>query len=144
MTHLTGDILRITTGTILHQVNCRGVIGGLAGALRARYPIAFSDYFILCDKYGFKNLGSVHEGHVSARLSIIHVFGQMDPGANTDMTAVRHALELLKGRPLLRPIYAPFKLGCGLGGGNWPIYQAALADALPDVTIIQLPEDRPS
>lgn len=143
MKALQGDILRLQAGTILHQVNCRGVVGGLAGALFRQHGAAFPDYFLLCDKYGIRNLGSVHEGHASRHLSIVHVFGQVHPGPNTDMTAVRIALNELVGRPLLEPIYAPYRMGCGLGGGNWDEYLAALTTVFPDITIVQLPSEVP-
>jgi hypothetical protein len=137
---ITGNLLDITSGTILHQVNCRGVVGGLAGALHHKHPAAFNDYFLLCEKYSARNLGSVHEGHVSRSLSILHLFGQADPGPNTSMTAVNIALEGLIVRPLLQPVYAPHGMGCGLGGGDWPTYCAALLRVFPSLCIVQLPE----
>lgn len=136
----TGNLLDLTEGTILHQVNCRGIVGGLAATLNAAYPAAFADYFLLCDKYGAQNIGSIHEGHASKGLSVIHLFGQKEPGANTDMDAVSVAVLLLANRPLLRPIYAPFMMGCGIGGGCWPEYSAVLEIALPGkITYVKLP-----
>lgn len=141
MKEIIGNLLDLTEGAIVHQVNCRGAIGGLAHALHDKYHRAFVDYFLLCDKYGAKNLGSVHEGHASGLLSIVHVFGQIEPGAHTDMTAVKTALESMYGRPLLTPIYAPYKMGCGIGGGDWSRYLAALVEAFPDIIIVKRPED---
>lgn len=139
---MPGNVLDISQGTVLHQVNCRGIMGGLALALSRKYPQAFTDYFLLCDKYGAKNFGSAVEGHASKSLSIIHVFGQLEAGANTDQTAVLCALESLTSRPLLRPIYAPYRMGCGIGGGDWRTYSNLLLRALPDLIVVQLPEDR--
>lgn len=134
---ITGDILDISAGTILHQVNCRAALGGLAGALHAKNPSAFTDYFLVCDKYGSMNLGSFHEGHVNRQLSIVHVFGQVEPGANTNILAVGDALTALSKRPLLHPIYAPYKMGCGIGGGNWDEYSDLLTKAFPSIFIVK-------
>jgi hypothetical protein len=112
MNLITGDLLAIESGTILHQVNCRGALGGLAWDLYHKYPGAFTDYFMLCDKYGAQNIGSL-------------------------------AIESLVGRPLLAPLYAPFRMGCGLGGGDWLEYEAILERNLPDLIIVQRPEDAP-
>jgi hypothetical protein len=143
MNLITGDLLAIESGTILHQVNCRGALGGLAWDLYHKYPGAFTDYFMLCDKYGAQNIGSACEGHPSKSLSIVHVFGQVEPGPGTNPTAVSLAIESLVGRPLLAPLYAPFRMGCGLGGGDWLEYEAILERNLPDLIIVQRPEDAP-
>lgn len=141
MNIVTGDLLDITSGTILHQVNCRGAVGGLAGALFRKWPAAFDDYFEACRHNEAMELGSFILGHARAGLHVCHVFGQVEPGPNTDILAVRRALteaaRLLTGQQ----VYAPYLMGCGLGGGNWPEYLGALEAAFPDITIIQRPED---
>lgn len=142
MKTITGNLLEIRHGTILHQVNCRGVTGGLAGALQRQYPAAFTNYFALCTKYDeADNFGRVDEWHASLTLSILHLFGQNFPGANTEMPRVRKALEKLILLPLREPIYAPYLMGCGLGGGDWNEYLPALTAVFPDIIIVQRPED---
>lgn len=136
-----GDILDVQIGTVLHQVNCRGIVGGLAAALKAKHPLAFADYFLLCEKHGIRNLGEVYEGHAGPNLSILHVFGQYQPGPATDMQSVRKAFRSLVQRPLLRPIYAPYRMGCGIGGGDWAEYFTAITFAIPDVIIVMRPEE---
>lgn len=136
-------MLELQAGTILHQVNCCGAVGGLAGSLHRCHPAAFTDYFLLCEKYHGMNLGSFYEGHASNKLSIVHVFGQNRPGANTIIESVRLALSGLATRPLLQPIYAPYLMGCGLGGGDWEQYLALLQEYMPSVIIMQRLEDAP-
>ena len=139
---LEGDLLAVQGGTILHQVNCRGVVGGLAGALRKAHPGAFVDYFLLCEKYGARNLGTYRDGHVNRALTVVHIFGQIEPGANTILAAVQMALrEFAISRVAQRPIYAPYGMGCGIGGGNWCDYQRALEDAIPDIVLVKLPRE---
>lgn len=142
MTTIMGDILAVESGTILHQVNCRGVVGGLAGALHRKYPQAFDQYFAECKANGYAMLGTSIMGKAKDDLFICHVFGQLNPGANTDMAAVNSALNDAATPLAIRPIYAPFKMGCGLGGGNWRKYLEELEEFFPEIIIIQRPEDK--
>lgn len=140
MKTVTGNLLDITTGVILHQVNCMGVTGGLAGALRRKWPEAFDLYFSACESPNA--LGRFVLAAATPVLHVGHVFGQYHPGPNTDMVAVRHSLIEAAGL-VLGPIYAPYKMGCGLGGGNWAEYEASLVKAFPGIVIVQRPEDVP-
>lgn len=141
MTTITGNLLDITEGTICHQTNCRGATGGLAGALRRKYPRAFIDYCMMCDKYGDGIAGMALLSNVTPSLSILHLFGQIAPGPNTDIDLVREALRHAKLKRLPQPVYTPFKIGCGLGGGYWPDYLAELEAAFPGIVIVQRVED---
>lgn len=139
MKQIVGNLLDIESGTILHQVNCMSDCGGLAGALRRKHPGAFAAYFTACTNGGV--LGRFVPGVASPSLYIGHVFGQLHPGPNTDMKAVHEALkeaaEFITGK-----VYAPFKMGCGLGGGNWDDYLRALTQYFPNITIVKRPEDK--
>lgn len=137
---ITGNLLDIRTGTILHQVNCLGATGGLAGALHKKWPAAFESYFAHCRRERARALGSVVVAEAEPGLFIAHVFGQFNPGPNTDMAAVHQSLRDA-AEVATAPIYAPYLMGCGLGGGVWSKYQAALEAAFPDIIIVQRPED---
>ena len=143
MKQIQGDLLEIKSGLVLHQVNVRAVTGGLAGALRRKYPAAFKVYLDACESLN----NSVEEGvqpcvigKATPTLSIAHLFGQIHPGPNTNMKMVEDALSHLanwKGIKDYRAIYAPYKLGCGLGGGDWPSYLSLLIKYIPDVIVVQ-------
>lgn len=138
---ITGNLLEITSGTVLHQVNCMGATGGLAGALRRKWPQAFDDYSAYCLNEGSDMLGRFILGDATPGLWVGHVFGQLHPGPNTDIQAVRKALkEAVDFTSGL--IYAPYRMGCGLGGGDWPVYLQVLTEAFPDIIIVQRPEDK--
>lgn len=140
---LPGSLLDLTEGIILHQVNTKGAIGGLAGALRRKWPAAFAAYYTACANEDA--LGRFVTGVATVSnppLQIGHVFGQLHPGPNTDMRAVRSGLEMA-AKVITGPVYAPYKMGCGLGGGDWDEYLAALVKAFPEIIIIQRPEDTP-
>lgn len=137
---VTGNILDITSGTALHQVNCMGATGGLAGALRRKWPAVFTGYDARCENEGRDMLGRFIHAEALPGLYVGHVFGQLHPGPNTDMAAVRKALSDARNSTNGQ-VYAPFNMGCGLGGGNWSEYLAELGRAFPCIIIIQRPED---
>jgi O-acetyl-ADP-ribose deacetylase (regulator of RNase III) len=138
MKTIPGDILEVKRGIIIHQVNCRKICGGLAGALRRKFPFAFDNYF-RDERPEEKRIGTILLGEQWPQLFVCHLFGQDKPGANTDLKAVEQALEsrqeLLKNMKL--PLFAPYKIGCGLGGGDWNAYKTLLKKYLPTLTIIK-------
>jgi hypothetical protein len=137
MKTIKGDLLAITEGVILHQVNCLGVTGGLAGALRRKYPAAFDGYLDACKQLVQPPfLLTV----ATPKLLIGHVFGQPTPGPNTDLEMVECALTAARGELAeFVPLYAPYLMGCGLGGGDWPQYSALLEKHFPHIVIVRLP-----
>lgn len=148
MKTITGNLLEIPVGLILHQVNCRGATGGLAGVLRSKWPTQFDIYSRWCCRFSEQQIaGTTLVGEAARGPYIAHVFGQRDPGSNTDMILVERALEDLAAQITDHhalaglPIYAPYKMGCGIGGGNWAQYSALLELFFPEITIIQRPED---
>lgn len=142
MTTITGNLLDIRAGTVLHQVNCLGVVGGLAGALDRKWPRAFIAYRRRCVKRE-RALGSFVLAEAwSTGLYIGHVFGQLNPGPNTDIEAVKRSLDDA-AKLAVGTVYAPYKMGCGLGGGEWEEYLAALIQAFPDIVIVQRPQEAP-
>lgn len=145
MKTITGDLLAIESGVIVHQVNCRGVTGGLAGALRRKWPQQFDEYIHDCRVAGSKNIGNFTFSVGEPGPAIVHLFGQVDPGANTDLEAVESGLKQI-ARNLRRDrfykdaeIFAPYLMGCGLGGGRWDEYLPLLEKHLPQLTLVKLP-----
>ncbi len=145
MKTLTGDLLAIRHGIVLHQVNTMGATGDLAGALRRKYPDAFKPYHERCRSMGTNALGTALIARKSDGPCIAHVFGQMRPGPNTDLAAVNFALTDLAAQiaddPHYTelPVFAPYLMGCGLGGGRWEEYAPLLEKHFPSITIVQLP-----
>ena len=82
---------------------------------------------------------------------LLHFHLQMYPGApkygNDNAEArvrfFRAALEKLRARVGDGSVAFPYKIGCGLGGGDWTVYEALIADfarKIPgDVVLYQLP-----
>lgn len=79
-------------------------------------------------------------------LVVCHIFGQISPGPNTHLPSVDFAMERFKfflgGLKSPLPLYAPYKMGCGLGGGNWEEYSKIIEKHLPHCIIVRRPEDK--
>lgn len=149
---VTGDILspndtdKITV--ICHQVNCKGVMGsGLAKQVREKYPQVFEEYKKKCHDYGSMNLGDCQWLFVGHSRFIANIFGQDSYGRDrcyTDYVALHKAFDSLyklTGSNVV--VRIPYKIGCGLGGGNWNVVQDMINKCLVDkgveVEIWELP-----
>lgn len=144
MKTIEGNLLDITDGIILHQANCIGATGGLAGALRRKWPNRFKEYSRQA-KSGELSLG----GYLRDRPAkgetgptVVHILGQKFPGPNTDIYAVTRALFAFSQMQDSEPIYAPYGMGCGLGGGDWSVYSKIIEKHLPHCIIVRRPEDK--
>lgn len=140
---IKSDLLAIESGIISHQVNCQGVMGaGLALKLKAKYPICFESYSKYCKAGQFK-LGMVQFCRVNSNLFICNLAGQDGYGGGnrqTDYQALESCLTKLYAKSLelgLTP-YLPYKLGCGLAGGDWAIVSKLIETHCPNAVIVQL------
>lgn len=119
-----GDLLNATEKVIAHQVNCWGVAGGLAAVIFDKWPDAGNDYNQICDRVLYSGIflgmpqltGQQKDGHIIANL-----FGQFKPGADYRPQAIEKALTCLGGiaRQAGWSVALPYKLSCGIAGGNW-------------------------
>lgn len=137
-----GNILSVTEGAILHQVNCQGVMGsGIAKQIRQKYPVVYDKYMNLyndaVDVWGgiegpLSLLGMAQVVTVSDRLQIVNIFGQLKYGKDgqiyTSYGALQDAFKSLN-KLLDASVQLHFPLlGCGLGGGDWSVVSAILKD----------------
>ena len=149
MKRIKQDITKVEYGIICHQVNAKGVMGaGLAAQIKTKFPQAFKDYKEVYDTDALK-LGSLVISPVSSRtkqqLYIAHIVGQDDYGRGrtfTNYQAITIALaQLKKFKATLDkdlPIYFPYRMGSGLGGGSWRIVKDIIEESFPDAIICQL------
>jgi O-acetyl-ADP-ribose deacetylase (regulator of RNase III) len=151
MNQIRQDLLSIDKGFLLHQVNCQGVFNaGLAKAVRAKYPMVLGDYYDHLRRYPGKALGGFASTWVNDNLVIVHCFTQNHYGNDgkryTDYDAMadcfaafqfyRYFLSITRDVDL--PVYAPFNMGCGYGGGDWAEVCDILETYLPEITICRL------
>lgn len=141
MKEITGNILMIDSGIICHQVNCQKVAGaGLALQIANKYPDWLAEF-----EERNSDLGNLWIYDVSNDLRIASFYAQnlFGSGRRTKYDALDECARKLNtyNQYADLPIYIPYKLGCGLGGGNWNVVKAILQQHLDYATIVRLPND---
>lgn len=133
-----GNILTSNADVIFHQVNCQGVMGaGLAKQIREWCPKHYEDYIEYCKS---KTPDDLLGWWVSTRYDsfncISGLFGQLNYGRNgryTDYAALERGLA--EHKRIVNDLYwqypncrfaVPYKIGCGLAGGDWNIVYGIL------------------
>ena len=126
-----GDILT-TTGIIVHQVNCRGVMGsGIAKQIKQQYPAVFEVYRN-CFERGDLRLGVIQAVYVDWNKVIVNACAQEDYGTSkrqTNYTALRDCFKQIAEMANSKTINYP-KIGCGLGGGDWTVVSKIIDEEL--------------
>ena len=143
MIYVKGNLLESPVQIIAHQVNCLGIMGGgIALQIKNKWPRVFEDYKEFIEDWEYCNGGELPLGHCLAvtlnreERTIVNIFGQKGIGGMaTDYEAVRKAFielkEYLVSSKIYRhdsqiPVGIPYKMGCGLGGGDWNTYREVL------------------
>lgn len=135
---VSGNILNVRRGIIVHQVNCRRVMGaGLALQIRRKYPKHFEEY-----RRAEPRLGGSLFTEMAPDLYVAGVYGQDGFGTGqrqTDYDMLRNGLmevaALARGTCL--PVYIPYQIGCGLAGGNWEVVAYIIESVLPEATVVR-------
>ena len=140
-----GNLLSAKEKVIAHQVNCFGVAGGLAGYVFRKWPTAKSDYAQVVGRIdkkagntkallGMAQLtGEQKDGHI-----ICNLFGQYEPGPAYNPQRLEQALEQLGNvaRIMGWSVALPYKLSCGIAGGDWDEVKAIIERTLYDVDCV--------
>lgn len=157
MKYVKGDVFESGADAILHQVNCQGVMGGgIAKQVKDKYPRVFESYKFICDsdkilrlwKYGNEYDGKslllgnaqichTYGGKGDAPL-IVNLFAQFDFGygeCHTDYDALRKCLEDVNYKLAGKKIAIPYKMSCGLAGGDWNIVSKMIEETLTDCDV---------
>ena len=140
------DILDVTSGLIIHQINPQVMGAGLALLIKKRYPQVYID-FLEHKVKGRLNLGYVIITKVDSRLNVASYVGQLTygrGGVHTSMSAVNDALYTIEHyiyKQQIDNVYIPWKMGCGLAGGNWDEIALIIAERLPTSVICKLGVD---
>ena len=135
------NILNIKNGIICHQVNAMGKMGaGLALDIRKKWPIVYKDYMIAYNEGNLK-LGNVIFTKIEkCNIIIASCVGQKfygKKGKHTIYRAVEKYLEKveIKSKELQLPVHLPYKIGCGLAGGNWKIVERMIKENISEPII---------
>lgn len=139
---ICGDILSVNHGVIIHQVNCKRVMGaGLALQIRRKYPQHFADYMAAEPK-----LGDIVITRVHSKLYVIGVYGQYSYGRYglyTNYSALRTAMikaACFAAQKNLQ-MFIPYGIGCGLAGGDWSQVEKILSSIASDCVIVRKAKD---
>ena len=134
--YIKQDILKVDRGIICHQVNCQQVMGaGLALQIKINFPQVYKEF-----KNEIPFLGLCLLTCVKKDLYVASLYGQNRYGTDkqhTDYVAIENSLEMLKNWIKIEriedlPVYVPYGLGCGLGGGENSIVEEMIYDYFPD------------
>ena len=131
--YVTGDLLDPKFTIFCHQVNCQGVMGGgVAKQIKNKYPNVFAAYQTRCRIQKENNkplLGKVQwvktpDGRLCANMFAQDRYGH--DKCYTDYFAFRDCLiniiHTIEEYDMPAGVIAfPYKIGCGLAGGNWNV-----------------------
>lgn len=148
---VNGDLLKSQLPVIGHQVNCLGIMGaGIAKQIKSKWFTVFTEYTKFCNKFvsdrellGQCQLvpigkdGIDYVANLFGEYSFAEAVAPFEGNRHTDYEALRQALISFK-KQVIEKGYdragIPFKLGCGLAGGDWdgvvfPMIQDIFSDA---------------
>jgi len=124
---IKGNLLN-QNGLLVQQNNCY-----------SKRPAGLSSAFI--QKFGTKanvykqdnrdKLGTIQLTKLNSEQTMVSCFGQLKPGKrgskavreNAFLNCLNSLLTYLKKENITTPIFFPFKIACGLAGGNWVSYK---------------------
>jgi len=133
--NVEGNLLTSDCNVILHQVNCKGVMGaGIARSIRNMYPEVYHDYMKAYkeDKLVLGNIirTKTLRGPIVYSLCGQDTYGRS--GKHTDESALdicfRRVVEDLKQYGSLDDfrVGVPAGIGAGLGGGDWNLISKSI------------------
>lgn len=144
---ITGDLLDITEGYIGHQVNTCGVFNaGIAKQIRLKYPSVYEAYIQRNRAVGWQ-LGDLQVVQLKEPegLSICNIAAQESYGRtrlHTCYAALEEGLRKLNWYSEAgKQVYLPYKIGCGLAGGDWKLVCEIITRVIPQAVIVKRPQD---
>ena len=127
--YIEGDLLKTNVEVIIHQTNCKGVMGaGIALQIKNKYPEVFKDYVDFCKsvKKSKDLLGECLIVETNDGKFVANVFGEDNfypKGVrHTDYDALEQSLKFLKTWMIgngIKTCGCPCLMSCGLAGGYW-------------------------
>ena len=130
-----GDLLQANVPLIAHQTNCLGVMGaGIAKAIKNKWPNVYTQYKDFCKDFNYSRVllgdAQICKTNDTPIKYVANLYGEYSyaesvaPNGNrhTDYNALELALSTLQEIchiSDIKEIGIPYKLGCGLAGGDW-------------------------
>ncbi|MDD3337837.1 MAG: hypothetical protein PHS82_03160 [Lachnospiraceae bacterium] len=147
---IKGDLLKVDTGIICHQVNFDGVMGaGVAWSICTKVltPEQYKQYKVYCALKGAKAIGTVHYSElIPGKKYVANAFSQnrfdSSEGCITNYAAVKKCLHSVRefAEKNRLSVALPGYYGCGIAGGNWEVVHDIIlrtfAESKVDCTIV--------
>ena len=143
ITYKTGDVTRATEPVILHGCNARGKMNsGVAKAIRARWPEAFTEYEKAYQNYGLVVGSNVYVNTSDGKL-IVNAITQECYGRNPNVRYVdydavqlcledaRTALDTMNHKSIAMPMF-----GAGLGNGDWNVIKSIISEEMQGIEVV--------
>lgn len=150
--HIKGDIFESDAYAILHQVNCRGVMGsGIAKQVKEKYPVVFLRYKEICEQHSGNPkdlLGLVLAISVKGGCTgfIANLFAQDNFGRDnnlyTNYDALKKCFERANEMFYGKTVAIPYKIGCCRGGGDWGIVYKMIEESFVDCDVVLYEYDK--
>ena len=136
-----GDLLKSDCTVVAHQANCFSTMGaGIARQIKQQFPEAYVadvEYiYKKVDRLGRFSFSPCIGNSEYPRKTVFNLYGQFDMGGAvaTNYNALRTALEGMLDYIVKYhtdsldtiKIGVPYKIGCGIAGGNWAIVEKML------------------
>ena len=134
------DLFDSDAEILAHQVNVEGFMGaGIAKTVKQKYPHVFKKYQkVCCDFLPKQLMGNnlyiqVDNNRVIANLFAESLYTCLQDDRKIDYDALRSCFKKLNS--LKKSIAIPYKIGCGLGGGDWQIVFAMIKEEFTDCDV---------
>lgn len=157
---MEGDIFTCGAGVLIHQANCHhSMASGIAREIKERFPEAYAAD-LATPKASLEKLGTFSAAEVdrppdaadglevnSGRngdgipipgfryvVNLYSQYGFTDGNRKTSYDAMYDGLLRVRNDPRFSGLVfaVPYKIGCGLGGGNWKVVTAILEAVFGD------------
>ena len=145
----SGDLLTANVDYYCHQVNCQGrMVSGIAKSIKTKWHQVYDDYIAKyddvrnkviemcgsCESYidaGEVLLGDIQLVPVEVDKTVINLFAQQyfgyDGKRYSSYDAFWECLNCIAQTcPKGSKIGFPYRIGCGLGGANWPVIETMI------------------
>ena len=128
----TGNLLAANVDYICHQVNCQGrMASGIAKSIREKWPEVYKAYMDWHKTSGHTIYNNILIVPVENNQNVINMASQYNYGYDnkryTSYDAFWECLNhIAQTCPKGSKIGFPYRIGCGLGGANWPVIETMI------------------
>jgi len=135
--HENTDLFQLPADGFCHGVNCRGVVGGLAGEVFRRFPEMFEVYQQVCWSNGLRggNVLPFQFDYGGRKVVAYNLASQVEPGASADLGLLEQSCRLMLSHALahgVRSVNCPM-IGAGIGGLVWSDVELVLRGVFEQV-----------